>query len=57
MASTTTGEMYTDEQVRKMSAEQKEVLKIVGLTPEEEKLLSGMNRKNRRAWLKIHKKN
>ena len=56
MASTITGEMFSDEQVKKMSAEQKEALKIVGLTSEEEKLLSGMNRKGRRAWLKINKK-
>lgn len=56
MASTETGEMFTDEQVNKMTVEQKESLKIVGITPDEENLLSGMNRKGRRAWLKKNKK-
>ena len=56
MASIETGKLYTDAQVAQMPAEKKEALKIVGITPEEEKLLSGMNRKGRRAWLKQNKK-
>ena len=56
MASISTGEMYTNEQVNKMTVAEKTKLKIVGLTPEEEKLLVGMNRKGRRTWLKANKK-
>lgn len=56
MASGTTGEMFTDEQVKVMTPEKRAELKIVGITPEEEKLLSEMNRKGRRAWLKRNKK-
>lgn len=56
MASLSTGEMFTDEQVSKMTEPQKAKLKIVGINPEEEKLLSRMNRKDRRAWLKKNKK-
>lgn len=55
MASMETGKMYTDEQVSKMTEPQKAKLKIVGITSEEEKLLSGMNRKGRRDWLKKNK--
>ena len=51
-----TGEMFTDEQVNKMTDTEKTKLKIVGLTSEEEKLLTGMNRKGRRVWLKANKK-
>jgi len=55
MASLSTGEMYTDEEVSKMTEPQKAKLKIVGITPKEQELLSTMNRKDRRAWLKKNK--
>lgn len=56
MASLSTGEMYTDEEVSKMTEPQKSKLKIVGITPKEQELLNTMNRKDRRAWLKKNKK-
>lgn len=50
-----TGEMFTDEQVSKMTEPEKVKLKIVGITPQEEEKLSNMNRKGRRNWLKKNK--
>lgn len=56
MTSTETGEMFTQEQYDDMPVEKREELKIVGITPQEEQMLKGMNRKDRRAWLKANKK-
>jgi hypothetical protein len=56
MASTETGELFTEEQYRVMSEEKRTELKIVGLTPEESAMLSCMNRKQRRDWLRKNKK-
>lgn len=56
MASTSTGEMFTQEQYEALTPEKREELKIVGLSEEESQLLQKMNRKDRRAWLKANKK-
>ena len=56
MASTETGEMFTQEQYEALTPQKREELKIVGITPQESEMLSGMNRKDRRAWLKANKK-
>lgn len=56
MASTETGELFTQEQYEAMSEAQKQDLGIVGITPQESEMLSKMNRKNRRAWLRANKK-
>ena len=56
MASIETGEMFTQEQFEAMSIEKRAELKIVGVTPEEQQLLGGMNRKQRRDWLRANKK-
>jgi hypothetical protein len=56
MASTETGELFTDEQYKAMSVEKRAELKIVGITSEESQMLSGMNRKQRRDWLRANKK-
>jgi len=56
MASTETGEMFTQEQYEALTPQKREELKIVGVTPQESEMLSGMNRKDRRAWLRINKK-
>ena len=56
MASLETGEMFTEKQVQSMSIGTRAKLKLVGITSEEEKMLDGMNRKDRRAWLKTKKK-
>lgn len=56
MASIGTGEMFTQEQYDQLTITQRAEMKIVGVTPEESEMLSGMNRKQRRAWLKANKK-
>ena len=52
----TTGEMFTQQQYDQLTITQREKVKIVGGTPEESEMLSGMNRKQRRAWMKANKK-
>lgn len=56
MASTETGEMFTDKQFAEMTEEKRQDLGLVRLTPQEEQLLRGMNRKQRREWLRKNKK-
>lgn len=56
MASTSTGEMFTQEQYEALTPQKREELKIVGVTEQESQMLQGMNRKDRRAWLKANKK-
>ena len=56
MASTSTGEMFTQEQYEALTPQKREELKIVGLSEQESQMLQGMNRKDRRAWLKANKK-
>lgn len=56
MASTETGELFTQKQYDEMPITKRQELGIVGITPEEAKMLSGMNRKDRRNWLRENKK-
>ncbi len=56
MASSETGEMFTQEQYEVMTPQKREKLKLVNITPQESAMLEGMNRKDRRAWLKANKK-
>jgi hypothetical protein len=56
MGSTETGELFTQEQYDAMPLTRREELKIVGITPEESAHLQGMNRKDRRDWMRKNKK-
>lgn len=56
MASTETGELYTQVQYDKMPIAERDQLGIVNISPEESRLLSGMNRRQRREWLRANKK-
>lgn len=56
MASTETGELFTDEQYKNMSVKQRSELKIVGITSEESTILSKMSRFERRKWMRENKK-
>lgn len=57
MASTSTGEMFTQEQYEAMSEQQRQELDIVRITPEEQQKLAPMSLKDRKAWLKANKSN
>lgn len=54
MASTETGQMFTEIEYEKLPDVAKK--NLVKLTPEEEQLLKGMDRRERRAWLRANKK-
>lgn len=56
MGSMSTGEMFTQDQYDNMPIQKREELQIVGLTPEEAEHLKGMNRKERRTWMRANKK-
>jgi hypothetical protein len=56
MGSTETGEMFTQEQYDAMTVVQRAELGLVRLNTEESKTLEGMNRKQRRDWLRKNKK-
>ena len=56
MASTETGEMFTQAQVDAMPEPKKAELGIVKLTADESAMLATMNRQQRRKWLKDNKK-
>jgi hypothetical protein len=56
MASSVTGEMFTQEQYEALTPQRREELKVVGLSEQESQELQGMNRKDRRVWLKANKK-
>ena len=56
MASTETGEMFTDQQFAEMTEQKRQDLGLVPLTPDEEQMLRSMNRKQRREWLRKNKK-
>ena len=56
MASMETGEMFTQEEYNAMPVQKRAELKLVNVTEEESQMLSGMNRKDRRIWLKANKK-
>lgn len=56
MGSMATGETFTQNQYEAMTPQKREELKIVSITPEESEVLQGMNRKDRRDWLRANKK-
>lgn len=56
MGSTETGELFTQAQYDSMPAEKREELGAVRLSPAESKQLEGMNRKQRRDWMRKNKK-
>lgn len=56
MASINSGEMFTQAQYEEMTPQEREDKQLVNLTPEESQMLQGMNRKDRRTWLKANKK-
>lgn len=56
MGSTETGELFTEYQYKAMPMWERKELGIVGITPEESNMLSGMNRQQRRTWLRENKK-
>lgn len=55
MASTTTGEMFTQEQFDAMSVEERARLGLVRISPQEEKTLAPMSLDERKAWLNQNK--
>lgn len=57
MASTSTGEMFTQEQYNEMSEQQRTDLDIVRVNPQESNLLQSMSLEDRKTWLKEHKSN
>jgi hypothetical protein len=50
-----TGDMYTQEEVDAMSVVQRAQLKLVRLNSAESATLEGMNRKQRRDWMRKNK--
>jgi hypothetical protein len=56
MGSMETGELLTEEQYQALYLEKRTELKIVGINPEESAMLQGMNRKQRRDWMRKNKK-
>lgn len=56
MDATNTGEMFTDEQIQEMTIKDFNAKGIVKINSDEETLLAGKNRKERRLWLKANKK-
>ena len=56
MVSMETGEMFTQEQYDATPLAKREELKMVGVSEQESQMLQGMNRKERRNWLRAHKK-
>ena len=56
MGSTETGELFTEAQYQAMPIKVRKDLGIVSITPEESEMLTGMNRKQRRDWLRANKK-
>lgn len=56
MGSTKTGELFTQEQYDAMSAVRRAELGLVPISPTESVSLQGMNRKERRDWLRDNKK-
>lgn len=55
MASTSTGEMFTQEQYEAMSVLQREELGIVPITPAEQAKLQPVSLDERKTWLKANK--
>jgi hypothetical protein len=55
MASTTTGQMYSQEQFDAMSVSKRASLGLVQITPTDQAILEPMSLDERKAWLKEHK--
>lgn len=55
MASSVTGEMFTQREYDEMSLQHRAELDIVRITPEESKTIEPMSLEERKAWLKEHK--
>lgn len=55
MASTETGELYTQEQFDAMSLQERSDLGMVRINPKEEAILSPMSHDERKAWLNQNK--
>lgn len=55
MASTSTGEMFTQDEVDAMSEARKQELDIVRIDPSESSMLQSMSVEERKVWLKAHK--
>ena len=55
MASTETGELYTQEQFDAMSVQQRADLGMVRINPKEQATLQPMTVEERKAWLKANK--
>lgn len=55
MASTTTGEMYTQEQFNDMTVQERAALGLVRITPKQEATLAPMTPEQRKVWLKENK--
>lgn len=55
MASTTTGEMFTQEQYEGLTPERRDELDIVKLTPSESARLAPMSKEQRKDYLKSRK--
>lgn len=49
---TSTGEIFTDEQVKKMMPEERKRRNLVQLSEQEAESLNTMNRQQRRKWLR-----
>jgi hypothetical protein len=50
------GNLYTQEEYDAMPVARRVEEKVVGITPQESQMLQGMNRKQRREWMRANKK-
>lgn len=57
MASTTTGEMFTQQQYEEMTVDERARLGLVQVSATEQEKLAPMSLEQRKAWLKLHKSN
>lgn len=55
MASTSTGEMFTQEQYEAMTVERRQELGLVQVSPTEQAKLQPMSLEQRKEWLKVNK--
>lgn len=56
MASTTTGEMFTQEQFDAMSVSKRASLGLVPITRKDQDTLAPLSPEDRKQWLKVHKR-
>lgn len=56
MGSMSTGETFTQEQIDTMTEEKREKMQIVELTPEDQQQIQGLNRQQKRDWMRANKK-